>query len=190
MLVSTRYGGDGRCDQCVKLGPKPNIALEENEELFRAARTLLSEGETNGDIIIPTLAYAAQLQRRPILKSVRDRLSEVEEETKAWEGLKSCFIRSCGALGPESVKNGTLLVMARPVAVLVWDPGGGVVENITVEVLFTAAACRNTGDRRTTLPVGSHNVRHSSKSLRPRNVGGLVLEPLTEHSGPFAPADI
>jgi hypothetical protein len=62
MLVSTRYGGDGRCDQCVKLGLKPNLALEEHEELLHAARTLLSEGETNGDIIIPTLAYAADFR--------------------------------------------------------------------------------------------------------------------------------
>jgi hypothetical protein len=131
-MVSTRYSTDGRCDKCTKLGLKPNPALKEHEELFRAAHTLYSEGVTDADIIMPTLAFAAQSQKRPILKSVRDRLSEVEEGSKAWAGLKNCFIRSFGPLGPESVKDGTLFVRARPVVVLVWDSNGD--RNILVEV--------------------------------------------------------
>ncbi len=133
-MVSTRQSADGRCRECTRLRLKPNPALKEHEELFRAAGTLWSERVANGDIIIPTLAFAAQSQKRPILKNVRDRLSEVQEGSQAWQELRSWFIRSFGPLAPESVKNGTLFVKARPIAVLAWGPGGGVVQHITVDV--------------------------------------------------------
>jgi hypothetical protein len=64
---------------------------------------------------------------------VRDSLSEVEEGSQAWQELRSCFITSFGSLAPESIKNGTLFVKARPIAVLVWDHGDSK-KMITIDV--------------------------------------------------------
>ena len=136
MLVSTIYGGDGRCDQCVRLGRTLHDTPEEHEELFRAASNLIAKNVTDEDVIIPTLVFAAHSRTRPLLRHIRDRFAEVEEGSEVWRDLENQFINSFDTLGPISVKAGALFLRARPLAVLAYGPGspGGLVEYITIDV--------------------------------------------------------
>jgi hypothetical protein len=102
MLVSTIYGGDGRCDQCVRLGRTLHDTPEEHEELFRAASNLIAKNVTDEDVIIPTLVFAAHSQTRPLLRHIRDRFAEVEEGSEVWRDLENQFINSFDTLGPIS----------------------------------------------------------------------------------------
>jgi hypothetical protein len=147
MLVSTIYGGDGRCDQCVRLGRTLHDAPEEHEELFRAASNLIAKNVTDEDVIIPTLVFAAHSQTRPLLRHIRDRFAEVEEGSEVWRDLENQFINSFDTLGPISVKAGALFLRARPLAVLAYGPGspGGLVEYITIDVYALAKSGRSGG---------------------------------------------
>jgi hypothetical protein len=93
-LVSAKYSQDRRCNECKKHGLKPDIRLKEHEELFRAVRTLWTEGVVEEDVIIPTLVFAAQSQEKPILKHLRDRFAEVEEGSQAWLELRDKWLQS------------------------------------------------------------------------------------------------
>jgi hypothetical protein len=112
---------------------------EEHEALFRAARALIEEGKTDEDVIIPTLAFAAQSQNSPLLRHIRDRFAELEPGGQAWRELNFQFWYSLatleGSLATLEVllfKHDTLFLRAASLSVLVYKPN--FVESITINV--------------------------------------------------------
>jgi hypothetical protein len=106
---------------------------EEYRELFRAAQVLFDESltdETLADeyVIIPTLAFAANLRKTPQLAFVRDKFAEVqgkyEEDGNGHEAWKSAewmeletrfFLNLSTTLQALDMKNGVLIVRSNPI---------------------------------------------------------------------------
>jgi hypothetical protein len=93
-----RYHKGDLCRQCEQEKNTLADVPEEYRELFRAAQVLFDESltdETLADeyVIIPTLAFAANLRKTPQLAFVRDKFAEVqgkyEEDGKGHEAWKS-----------------------------------------------------------------------------------------------------
>ena len=124
------------CDKCREAVYMPGGEPEEFMDLFRAARVLFEEGITDEDIIIPTLVFAAQSGKRPLLAYVRNQFADVAGVSGAWKELEDHFINSFDTLGPISIREGVLLLRARPLTVLAYGPEhpGGLVEHITIDI--------------------------------------------------------
>src|SRR5215217_4497174 len=75
-------------------------AEERFDELFRAARVLLREGEGQEDRIIPTLAYAKYACEGGSYLSKRHRFENLEEGSEAWEREADAFVSIYGSLRP------------------------------------------------------------------------------------------
>ena len=93
-------------------------AEERFDELFKAARALLREGEDQEDRIIPTLALANYSCEGGSYLGVRShRIEELEEGSEAWERWADSFVSMYGSLRPVRVVDGILILERLPVSV-------------------------------------------------------------------------
>ena len=133
------------CSRCAELGPKPEDVPDKYRELFRAARVLFKEGETDEYKVIPTLAFAANSSEMPELRSVREQFAEVKdkyaEETaaqKSEEWMKlydQLFYHKYTALQPLDVKEGVMIVRSSPMrAINVEDEESGLIDMVQIDV--------------------------------------------------------
>ncbi len=130
------------CARCAEHGPKVEDAPEEYRELLRAAQVLFDESmtdETLADeyVVIPTLAFAANLGKRPQLAFVRGKFAEVRGEyekaskgREAWKSEKwmeldtQFFLNASATLQVLDMREGVLIIRSAPIDVTLHEDEG------------------------------------------------------------------
>jgi hypothetical protein len=102
--------------------PEPKLIEERFGELFEAARMLLRERVTEEEQIIPTLAFANDVQLLWSLEAEKKRLIATKGDPKAWEREAEMFAWEHASLRPVRLVNGILLLERVPVYVYVHNP--------------------------------------------------------------------
>jgi hypothetical protein len=102
--------------------PEPKLIEERFGQLFEAARMLLTEKVTEEERIIPTLAFANDVQLLWTLQAEKKRLVAANGDPKAWEREAEMFAWEHPGLRPVEIAHGTLLLERLPVYVYLHNP--------------------------------------------------------------------